>query len=88
VCSNGLNGWEVISTVANARYHYVSYRSQNFVRVSVTTDQLNQKIGNVSPMCYAIHDFQSFVVARSSNSHGLTVLHLMWVATLGSPGPG
>ena len=31
--------WEVISTVANARYHYISYQSQNFVklsRVSVT----------------------------------------------------
>ena len=33
VCSKDY-GWEVISTVANARYHYVSYQSQNFVKLS------------------------------------------------------
>lgn len=36
----------VISTVANARYHYVSYQSQNFVnlsRVSVTNLIKNRK---------------------------------------------
>ena len=31
-------GGEVISTVANARYHYVSYQSQNVVKLSRVTN--------------------------------------------------